>query len=93
MQRVTPREQRRSNIVEIWGVVELISRLRDQHFVVGQRNSRLVVDVGRQQQVRAAIEHHAQLTPRGGVIIAAKWMIGMLQVPDITVPDAARECD
>ena len=79
--------------MEIGGVVELISRLRDQHLVVGQWNSSLVVDVARQQQVRPAIEHHAQLAPCGGVIIAAKRMVRMLEVADETVPDAARERD
>ena len=79
--------------MEIGRVVELISRLRDQHLVVGQRNSILVVDVARQQQVRPAIEHHAQLAPRGGDIIAAKRMVRMLEVADETVPDAARERD
>ena len=93
MQRVIPGEQRRSNVVEIGGVVELISRLRHQHLVVGQRNASLVVDVARQQQVRPAIEHHAQLAACGGVIIAAKRMVRMLEVADETVPDAARERD
>ena len=79
--------------MEIGRVVELISRLRDQHLVVGQRNPTLVVDVARQQQVRPAIEHHAQLAPCGGDIIAAKRMVRMLEVADETVPDAARERD
>ena len=93
VQRVTPGQQRRSNVVEIGRVVELISRLRDQHLVVGQRNSILVVDVARQQQARPAIEHHAQLTPCGGDVIAAKRMVRMLEVADETVPDAAFERD
>ena len=45
----------------------------------------------RQQQVRPAIEHHAQLAPRGGVIIAAKRMVRMLEVADETVLDATRD--
>ena len=93
VQRVTPGEQRRSHVVEIGGIVELISRLRDQHLVVGQRNSSLVVDVARQQQVRPAIEHHAQLAACGGDVIAAKRMVRMLEVADETVPDASRERD
>ena len=79
--------------MEIGGVVELKSRLRDQHLVVGQWNSILVVDVARQQQVRPAIEHHAQLAPRGGDVVAAKRMVRMLEVADETVPDAALERD
>ena len=79
--------------MEIGGVVELKSRLRDQYLVVGQWNSILVVDVGRQQQVRPAIEHHAQLAPRGGDVVAAERMVRMLEVADETVPDAARERD
>ena len=93
VQRVIPTEYRRANVVEIGGVVELISRLCEQDLVVGQRNSGLVVDVTRQQQVRPPIEHHAQLTARGGDIIAAKRVVQMFEVADETVPDATFERD
>ena len=52
-----------------------------------------MVDVTRQQQVRPPIEHHAQLTARGGDIIAAKRVVQMFEVADETVPDATFERD
>ena len=79
--------------MEIRGVVELISRLRHQHLVVRQWNPSLVIHVARQQQIGAAIEDHAQLTARGGHVVAAKWMVRMLEVADEAVADAARERD
>ena len=91
MQGVVPGEQRRPNVVEIRGVVELISRLRDQHLVVGQRHATLLVDVARQQHARPAIEHHAQLAPCGGGVVAAKRMVRMIEVADETVTDTARD--
>ena len=50
-----------------------------------------MVDVGRQQQVRPAIEHHLQLAAGGGDIIAAERMVRMVEVADETIPDASRE--
>ena len=47
-----------------------------------------MVDVGGQQQIGAAIEHHTQLTPCGGVIIAAERVLRMLEVADEPLPDA-----
>jgi hypothetical protein len=52
-----------------------------------------VVDVARQQQVRPAIEHHAQLATCGRVVIAAKRTVRMLEVADETALDATRDCE
>ena len=69
----------------------------DRHVKPGttayQWDSRLVVDIARQQHVRPAIEHHAQLAPRRGDIIAAKRMARMLVVADEAVPDPTHERD
>ena len=91
--RAVPGERGGSNVVQRGRVVDLKSRLHDQHLVEGQRSPTLVVDVARQQQVRPAIEDHAQLASRRGDIIAAKRMVRMLEVVDVAVPDAARERD
>ena len=93
VQRAIPGERRCSNVVKIGRVVELKSRLHGQHLVEGQWSPALVVDVARQQQIRPAIEDHAQLAPRRGDIVAAKRMVRMLEVADVAVADAPRERD
>ena len=52
-----------------------------------------MIDVARQQQVRPAIEDHAQLAPCRGDIVAAQRMIRMFEVADVAVADAPRERD
>ena len=91
--RAVPGERRCTNVVEIGRVVELKSRFRHQHLAEGHRRPILGIDVGRQQQTRAVIEHDAQLAPRGGDIIATKGMVRMLEVVDVSVANATREGD
>ena len=93
LQRAIPGERRGSNVVEIGRVVDVKSRLHGQHLVEGQWSPILGVDIARQQQIRPAIEDHAQLAPCRGDVIAAKRMVRMLEVADVAVADAARERD
>ena len=79
--------------MEIRRVVDLKSRFDDQGFVERQWNPALIVDVARQPQIGSAIEHQEQLATRGGHVIAAEQMVGMVEVAYVAVPDAARERD
>ena len=84
---------RRSNVVKIRRVVDLKSRFDDQGFVEHQRNPALIVDVARQPQIGPAIEHQEQLAAGRGHVIAAEGMVGMIEVANVAVLDAARERD
>ena len=93
LKRAIPTARRGSDLVEIGRVVDVKSRLHRQHLVEGEWSPILGVDITRQQQIRPVIEHHAQLAPCCGDVIAAKRMVRMLEVADVTLADAARERD
>jgi hypothetical protein len=79
--------------VEIRRVVDLKARFHDKGLVECQWSPVLIIDIARQQEIRPAIEDHAQLAARRRDVMAAEAMIRMVQVADVAIADTSRDRD
>ena len=88
---LTLRGKRRAHVVKIRRVVDLKPRLDRQDLRIEERRRIAVSHVPRDEQLAAPIEHDAQLPARANHVLAAEWMVRVIQIADCTRANTSQD--